>query len=88
MAILSAARKVRRAGLLLGLLLAAAVAVSACFNPQQPGCAFSCAGDGACPSGYYCGGDQLCHRNDGQGSCNIPTDAARGDHTPADAAGQ
>jgi hypothetical protein len=90
MAILSQGRSsprafgLRRAGVLFGLLLAAAaIALPACFNPQQPGCAFSCAGDGLCPSGYTCGSDQLCHRDDGQGSCSIPTDAA-----PADAAGQ
>jgi hypothetical protein len=53
---------------LLGLALLAA-GLSACFNPQQPGCAFSCASDGLCPSGYTCGGDLLCHRTDGQGAC-------------------
>ncbi|HLK93485.1 MAG TPA: hypothetical protein VKZ18_26580 [Polyangia bacterium] len=91
MALLTALRTLglRRWGVLLGLLVtAAAVAVPACFNPQQPGCAFSCAGDGLCPSGYSCGTDQLCHRDDGQGSCAIPTDAAPSDALPTDAAGQ
>ncbi len=55
---------------------AAGRGLSACFNPAQPGCAFSCASDGLCPSGYSCGGDLLCHRDDGQGSCAIPVDAA------------
>ncbi len=49
----------------------AAMALTACFNPQQPGCAFSCATDHLCPSGYSCGPDQLCHREDGQGSCTL-----------------
>ena len=47
----------------------AAVGSTACFDPKQPACAFSCAADGLCPSGYSCGTDQLCHRDDGQGSC-------------------
>jgi hypothetical protein len=59
------------------VLLALAVApLPACFSPVQPGCAFSCAGDGICPSGYSCGGDLICHRNDGQGTCSIQIDAA------------
>jgi hypothetical protein len=91
MAVLSAVRTLglRRGGLLVGLLLAAAALVlPACFNPQQPGCAFSCAGDGLCPSGYSCGTDKLCHRDDGQGSCAIPTDAAPSDAAHTDATGQ
>lgn len=76
----------------LALLLGVAPLAS-CFNPAQPGCAFSCAGDGLCPSGYTCGGDLICHRNDGQGTCAIqtdaaPKDAALTDATPIDAAGQ
>jgi hypothetical protein len=70
----------------LALLLAVAllpVTLTSCFNPAQPGCAFSCAGDRLCPSGYTCGGDLLCHRDDGQGICAIQTDAA-----PTDAAGE
>jgi hypothetical protein len=63
---------------LLALLLAAA-GLTACFNPAQPGCAFSCATDGRCPSGYSCGSDLICHRDDGQGSCAISADAAAGD---------
>ena len=61
---------------LLVLLLLAVAPLTACFNPAQPGCAFSCAGDGPCPSGYSCGNDLLCHRDDGQGTCSIQTDAA------------
>lgn len=72
----------------LGLLLVAAAALTACFNPQQPGCAFSCAQDGLCPSGYSCQTDGLCHRTDGQGTCAISTDAAPTDAAGSDATGQ
>jgi hypothetical protein len=61
---------------LLALLLLAVAGLTACFNPSQPGCAFSCAGDRLCPSGYSCGNDLICHRDDGQGTCSIQTDAA------------
>lgn len=61
---------------LLVLLILAVAPLAACFNPAQPGCAFSCAGDGVCPSGYSCGNDLVCHRDDGQGTCSIQTDAA------------
>jgi hypothetical protein len=53
------------------VLCGAAWGLPACFNPQQPGCAFSCATDGVCPAGYSCGTDQLCHRTDGQGTCSV-----------------
>ena len=70
-----------RLALLLGI-----VPLASCFNPAQPGCGFSCAGDGLCPSGYTCGSDLICHRTDGQGVCAIPTDAAPKDAAPKDAA--
>jgi hypothetical protein len=87
MAILSSRGRLRalRAAIRLALLLVAVTQLGACFNPSQPGCAFSCASDGLCPSSYSCGGDLLCHRNDGQGSCAIQTDAA-GTDAPRDAA--
>ena len=66
----------------LALLLLAVARLTACFNPTQPGCAFSCAGDGLCPSGYSCGTDLICHRDDGQGTCSILTDAATDTPTP------
>ena len=59
----------------LAVLLLAVARLTACFNPAQPGCAFSCAGDGICPSAYSCGTDLICHRDDGQGTCSIQTDA-------------
>jgi len=68
------------------VLLLGIVPLASCFNPSQPGCAFSCAGDGVCPSGYSCGGDNICHRDDGQGVCPIVTDAAPSDARPTDAA--
>jgi hypothetical protein len=56
-------------------ILAAASAMSswACFSPRQPGCAFSCVADGRCPSGYSCESDGLCHRDDGLGVCDFPS---------------
>ena len=61
---------------LLILLVLAVAPLAACFNPAQPGCAFSCAGDRICPSGYSCRNDLICHRDDGRGTCSIQTDAA------------
>jgi len=55
----------------LAVVLLALAALSGCFSPHQPGCAFSCVSDGLCPSGYLCGGDGVCHRSDGQGTCDI-----------------
>jgi hypothetical protein len=76
MAVLKAHGKTVRTVVRLALLLLAVARLTACFNPSQPGCAFSCAGDGLCPSGYSCGTDLICHRDDGQGTCSILTDAA------------
>ena len=56
---------------LAAVLGAVALRLAACFDPQQPGCAFSCATDGLCPSGYTCQADNICHRNDGQGTCTL-----------------
>jgi hypothetical protein len=79
MAVLKSRAKRLRTALrltLLVLLILAVTPLAACFNPAQPGCAFSCAGDRICPSGYSCGNDLICHRDDGQGTCAIQTDAA------------
>jgi hypothetical protein len=76
MAVLKARATTLRTVVQLTLLLLAVAGLTACFNPAQPGCAFSCAGDGRCPSGYSCGNDLVCHRDDGQGTCSIQTDAA------------
>lgn len=68
-------------------LLAALIAVAAasCFSPRQPACAFSCVDDGACPAGYSCQADGVCHRDDGQGICDIPPQVdAAGDGVSAD----
>jgi hypothetical protein len=60
-------------------LLVVALALSGCFSPRQPACAFSCAADGLCPAGYSCGTDGVCHRDDDPGTCDIPpqVDAAQ-----------
>jgi hypothetical protein len=76
----------RRARVLRLALLLGIAPLASCFNPAQPGCAFSCAGDHLCPSGYSCGSDLICHRSDGQGVCAITGDAAASDAAPTDAA--
>jgi hypothetical protein len=71
------------------VLALAAAAAPGCFDPRQPGCAFSCAADGLCPAAYHCADDGLCHRDDGQGFCSLPpqNDAAQdaGSEAGADA---
>ena len=84
MAVLKTPARTLRMIVQLALLLLAVARLTACFNPTQPGCAFSCAGDGLCPSGYSCAADLICHRDDGQGTCSILTDAAT-DAATADA---
>ena len=88
MAVLKSRGKTVRTVVRLALLLLAVARLTACFNPSQPGCAFSCAGDGLCPSGYSCGIDLICHRDDGQGTCSILTDAATDAATTDAASGQ
>jgi hypothetical protein len=71
--------------LVLGL---GAVATPACFSPQRPPCAFSCARDQACPADYSCGGDGFCHRVDGvgAGACQLtPPDGATAPDGSSDA---
>jgi hypothetical protein len=59
----------RRLVLTLTFALALGAAVSSCFAPLQPACAFSCATTGSCPADYVCASDGLCHRADGRGLC-------------------
>jgi hypothetical protein len=54
------------------LVLALGTIAAGCFDPRRPGCAFSCVTDRRCPEGYLCGDDGLCHREDGQGTCDLP----------------
>jgi hypothetical protein len=62
------------------VFLAAVVAAGAgCFSPPQPACAFSCAENGDCPSGYSCADDGVCHREGDQRSCDIPPQTDGGD---------
>jgi hypothetical protein len=67
------------------LLLLAAVTFAGCFDPPQPGCAFSCATDGICPTGYSCLADGVCHRDDSAGACNIPSQTDAQSDTQSDA---
>ena len=63
----------------IALLLAVATGAS-CYSPRQPACAFSCADDGLCPSGYSCQADGVCHRDDSPGgTCDIPPQIDAGD---------
>ena len=81
----------RAAGRLRFVLFAAALALTpgltGCFNPEQPACGFSCAGDGLCPSGYSCAADKLCHRDDGQGICELDSGASSPGDAGHDASG-
>jgi hypothetical protein len=55
----------------LALLISTAL-FSGCFSPQQPSCAFSCTSPThACPSGYTCGSDGICHSDNNQGECAL-----------------
>ncbi len=65
-----------RATLWLGLCAAG------CYSPPEPVCGFLCGSDGACPDGYSCQLDKVCHRND---SPNAPCghDAGTGDGSSA-----
>jgi hypothetical protein len=72
-----------RARLPLGLMILAtalaALGATACFSPRAPACAFSCATDGTCPPSYVCQSDNLCHRQDGAGTCLLnPVDGGDG----------
>ena len=67
----------RRKRLFLAVALGALAATAGCFTPLQPGCAFSCAADHVCPSGYACADDGFCHRTDDAGVCLLtPPDAS------------
>jgi hypothetical protein len=73
----------RRTSTWLVALLAAALGLTAaaCFEPDHPACAFSCAdAPHTCPSGYTCGDDNLCHDPNSPGTCGIV--AADGAATP------
>jgi hypothetical protein len=72
---------------LLRLALLLGVAAAGCYSPAQPPCAFSCAADGVCPSGYSCAADGVCHRDDGQGTCDIPSQIDAGGDGAPDATG-
>jgi hypothetical protein len=66
-------------------LLLALASAAGCFSPRQPSCAFSCATDGLCPSGYSCQADGVCHRDDSQDTCDIPSQIDAGDAGKGDA---
>lgn len=49
-------------GLALGLVVALSGAIiAACYEVPRPACGFVCGPDGACPDGYACASDHVCH---------------------------
>jgi hypothetical protein len=70
---------------LAAVLLAATL--PACFNPEQPACAFSCVtAPHACPPNYACQSDGLCHNDKSPGICMLdPIDGASGASISPDA---
>jgi hypothetical protein len=70
---------------LLALAFALGLGLGACFSPNQPVCAFSCADAGLCPTGYTCGADKFCHKDGATGICPLD-DAGIVDAAPQDAA--
>jgi|GEM_PF-3467617 len=57
------------------VFLTLAMALSACFSPDQPLCTFTCGENGACPDDYECRADNFCHLKGSVGECPYP-DAA------------
>ena len=76
----------RRLGLALVLVVGLAPGAG-CYETPKPACAFACARDGSCPTGYACDPqDQICHRElpgGGLEACDQPfRDAAAIDAGP------
>ncbi len=74
-------RRWLRVALVVSVLSAAS---AGCFSPHQPACAFSCVDDGRCPADYTCADDGLCHRDDGTGTCDLPSQTDGGNDTSHD----
>ena len=50
--------------------------VPACFKPDRPACAFSCADPSrSCPPGFVCGDDNICHDPLSPGVCDLDAGA-------------
>ena len=57
---------------------------SACFNPDEPPCSFSCGDNNICPDDYTCQPDGYCHKNGDTSACGfsdaaVPSDLAEND---------
>jgi len=61
----------RRLLIAVALTFGTGLFAGACFNPNQPACAFSCADAGLCPDGYTCGADKICHKIGATGACPL-----------------
>jgi hypothetical protein len=38
------------------------LALAGCYTPYEPACGFTCGSGGACPDGYTCQADHVCHK--------------------------
>lgn len=71
--------------LALAVVFGAGLFAGACFSPNQPACAFSCAEAGVCPDGYTCGDDKICHKIGATGVCGLgDAGTANSDALPQD----
>jgi len=57
----------------------------ACYSPAQPDCGFVCGTGGACPDGYTCASDGICHRDGTPASLVCAVDARPDSPQPIDA---
>jgi len=57
----------------------------ACYSPAQPDCGFVCGEGGACPDGYTCATDGICHRDGTPASLVCAVDARPDSPQPIDA---
>lgn len=54
------------------LILFALLGLGACFEPDEPLCAFQCGDNNLCPDDYLCLPDGYCHLRGQAGDCKFP----------------